>query len=149
MKDWAGMSDDWMGIGDPFGRVGMASAHQAAQIHPDNPELDMTDEEKRRRKACPNKPLTRPPLTTLYGSPCKRIEPVSVEWRKEFENKPDSFDEESYTDGYSEGFAAGLNFTSQPKYEDNSHDFEGIKIKPEGIDTDEFRKQCEDIDKGE
>ena len=67
----------------------------------------MTEEEKRRRKACPNKELTQLPsryLTGYEGSQCVRLNPEM--------GKP-------------------------------------FKWKQKGIDTDEFRKQCEDIDKGE
>lgn len=84
----------------------------------------MTDEEKRRRKACPNKPLklSGSCLTGYEGSLCKQIEPVSVKWI-ESEVEPEWF-----------GATDVKN--------DNGGSYVGVKFKPMGIDTDKFRKEC-------
>lgn len=67
----------------------------------------MADEEKRRRKACPGKPLTKHPsryLTEVDGTNCNKDAPAK--------HGP-------------------------------------FKWQQKGVDTDKFRKQCEDIDKEE
>lgn len=97
-------------------------------------------------------PLTKPPglyLTGYEGSKCEQIKPVSVQWRKEFDNKVDTFYEESYSDGYSQGYAAGMSYVSKPYTDAQKAKNKQMRDMIQGIDIDEFKKQCEDIDKGE
>lgn len=81
-------------------------------------ENTTTDEEKRRRKACPGKPLTKHPsryLTEVEGSKCKRTEPVFI------------------------GVDMGEDDQTVVVERDENGKFTQI-------DLDEFKKQCEDIE---
>lgn len=102
-----GFHNDWNKKAIENARL-QARTEQESKVRAEfNMPPQMTEEEKRRRKACPGKPLTKHPsryLTEVDGTNCNKDAPAK--------HGP-------------------------------------FKWQQKGVDTDKFRKQCEDIDKEE